>query len=69
MNLYIITFFEQGHTIDQYIRVFKDIQQASQFAVNQKQDYESFRIDKITEVDNFKIIIEEVEDEKDIPAH
>lgn len=69
MNLYIITFLEQGHIVDQYMRVFKDIYQASQFAINQKQDYESFRIDVIKEIDGFNIIAKEVLDEKDISTH
>jgi hypothetical protein len=51
------------------MRVFKDIYQASQFAINQKQDYESFRIDVIKEIDGFNIIAKEVLDEKDISTH
>jgi hypothetical protein len=69
MELYIITFLEQGHIIDQYIKVFKDIQQASQFAVNQKQGYESFRIDRVKELEGFEIIVKEVQHEEDISAH
>jgi hypothetical protein len=69
MELYIITFIEQGHIIDQYVKPFKDIQQAGQFAVNQIQGYESFRIDRITEVDGYQVYLKEVDYEKNISAH
>jgi hypothetical protein len=69
MELYIITFFEQGHIVDQYVKVFRDIKQATQFATNEKMDYESFRVDRVKELEGYQIIVKEVTDEKDISAH